>query len=184
MFRKRCYVRKHFPRWLPFDRRSTADYEYTELPNHHVPYGITARRRGLLRIFLRFLLLSPYILILFVALAATLRPSYTHLPHHYQELRQRCIQSIIPGRANVNNEKVFIAASLYDPSGELTGGAWGESVLQLIDMLGPNNVFLSIYENDPDPLARASLGLMEGTGGCKSTTTVKVKKGSFANHLA
>ena len=57
-------------------------------------------------------------------------------------------QSTAPGRGNPRHEKVFIAASLYDPDGELALGQWGSRVLELIDLLGPDNVFLSIYEND------------------------------------
>lgn len=40
-------------------------------------------------------------------------------------MRQR---AIFDGAANVNNEKVFIAASLYDPEGALLGGEWAKSV--------------------------------------------------------
>ncbi|KAL3444772.1 cryptococcal mannosyltransferase 1-domain-containing protein [Aspergillus insuetus] len=75
-------------------------------------------------------------------------PSYTHPPAHYTSLRRQVSQSEHPGRGNIRNEKVFIAASLYDPSGELARGAWGFSILQLITLLGEENVFLSIYENE------------------------------------
>lgn len=53
-----------------------------------------------------------------------------------------------PGRGNPRNEKVFIAASLYDRDGELARGQWGQQLLALVDLLGPQNVFVSIYEND------------------------------------
>ncbi|KAI9713982.1 MAG: hypothetical protein M1820_000712 [Bogoriella megaspora] len=76
---------------------------------------------------------------------------------HYGVLRQRASNSSVAGRANPSNEKVFIVSSIYDPNGALTGGAWGQTVLDLIDILGPTNVFLSVYENDPSELAEASL---------------------------
>ena len=98
-------------------------------------------RRFLFHTFLGGLLF----LILFTAL---FRPSYTHSPPHYQALEARVLQSNVPGRANALNEKIFIAISLYDRAGHLVNGSWGQSVLDLVDLLGPNNVFLSIYEND------------------------------------
>ena len=58
------------------------------------------------------------------------------------------LESKSPGRANPLNEKIFIAVSLYDQGGHLIDGSWGQSVLDLIDLLGHDNVFLSIYEND------------------------------------
>ena len=83
--------------------------------------------------------------ILFVALF--IEPSYTKPPAHYQSLRARIESSEDYGRANPENQKIFIAASIYDEGGHLLGGAWGEAVLELINMLGNRNVFLSIYEN-------------------------------------
>ena len=34
---------------------------------------------------------------------------------------------------------------------------WGSAVLELVELLGPQNVYLSIYENDADPFAKAAL---------------------------
>ena len=84
-------------------------------------------------------------LVLFVALFS--EPSYTKVPAHYQSLKTRIESSEDYGRANPDNQKIFIAASIYDEGGHLLGGAWGEAVLKLINMLGNRNVFLSIYEN-------------------------------------
>ena len=89
------------------------------------------------------------------------RPSYTHLPEHYQALQRRCLASKEPSRGNINNERVFIAAALHDPGGTLVGKDWGNAVLELVELLGPQNVHLSIYENDADPLAKAALENME-----------------------
>ena len=85
-------------------------------------------------------------LVLFIALF--LQPSYAKPPAHYQSLKTRIQSSEDYGRANPENQKIFIAASLYDDGGHLLGGAWGEAVLKLINMLGNRNVFLSIYETN------------------------------------
>lgn len=68
----------------------------------------------------------PVVLIIFTAL---FRPLYTHLPAHYKALQRRCSEASKPGRGNINDEKVFIAAALYDPGGSLVGGDWGNTVL-------------------------------------------------------
>ncbi|KAL3471620.1 cryptococcal mannosyltransferase 1-domain-containing protein [Aspergillus californicus] len=94
--------------------------------------------------FLIILFIIP-ILLCYTAVAC---PSYTYPPAHYSALRLRVSRSEHPGRGNIHNEKVFIAASLYDPTGELARGAWGSSIVQLITLLGEENVFLSIYENE------------------------------------
>ncbi|PYH47768.1 uncharacterized protein BP01DRAFT_414087 [Aspergillus saccharolyticus JOP 1030-1] len=99
------------------------------------------------RCFLRLHAVAGIICAL-VILTAIFRPSYTRLPPHYSSLRDAVSQSTEPGRGNPRNEKVFIAASLYDRNGDLAQGHWGASVLRLIDLLGKDNVFLSVYEND------------------------------------
>jgi hypothetical protein len=58
---------------------------------------------------------------------------------------------------NLRNEKVFIAASLYDEDGQLFRGKWVQNVLELIQLLGPENAFLSIYVNDSGPESRQAL---------------------------
>ncbi|MCJ1453028.1 hypothetical protein MMC28_003373 [Mycoblastus sanguinarius] len=83
-----------------------------------------------------------------VLLTAIFRPSYARPPAHYQTLRRRVKSSEDYGRANPENQKIFIAASIYDAEGHLLGGHWGEALLKLIDILGNRNVFLSIYENN------------------------------------
>ena len=88
------------------------------------------------------------ILLALVLLTSIFRPSYTRPPSHYDALRQRVKASKDYGRANPENQKIFVAASIYDAEGRLLGGAWGEALLQLIDILGNRNVFLSIYENN------------------------------------
>ena len=107
------------------------------------------------------------ITILLVAFTAALRPSYTHLPDHYKALQRRCQESKSPGRGNAKNEKIFIAATLYDAEGALVGGDWGRAVSELVDLLGPDNVYLSVYENDADTRAKASLEHLAQSLSCK-----------------
>lgn len=52
---------------------------------------------------------------------------------------------------------MFISAALYEEEGNLVSGAWGKAVLQLVDLLGPENVHLSIYEDNPDPKTKQAL---------------------------
>ncbi|KAF2763532.1 hypothetical protein EJ05DRAFT_482324 [Pseudovirgaria hyperparasitica] len=118
------------------------------------PFGV---KRKLSRTLYCVLFGTPYFFTALVLLTAVFRPSYTHPPPHYTELRRRCTGSQEPGRGNPHNEKVFIAASIYDHEGELLGGLWGKAMLELVDILGPQNVYLSIYENDADPNALDAL---------------------------
>lgn len=94
-------------------------------------------------------------------LTAIFRPSYTKLPKHYQLLKSRILHERHGGRGNLDNQKIFIAASVYDKDGGLVDGAWGQAVLNLIDILGSDNVFLSIYENDGDVKAQNALERFE-----------------------
>ena len=109
----------------------------------------------------------PYFIAILILFVAVFRPSYTHRPAHYEELRVRSSLTSVPGRVNLRNEKIFIAASIYDEGGTLTGGAWGEAILELVDLLGPDNVYLSVYENDPDSLSKAALEDFESRVNCK-----------------
>lgn len=88
---------------------------------------------------------------------ATFRSSDNSPPEHYKDLQRRCRESKEPGRGNPNSEKVFIAAALYDYHGLLAGGDWATAVWELVQLLGPENVHLSVYEDDVDELTKASL---------------------------
>ncbi|PWW77853.1 Glycosyltransferase Family 69 protein [Tuber magnatum] len=59
------------------------------------------------------------------------------------------------GRGNPAGEKVFIAANIIDA--DLINGAWGNAVMELMDLIGGENVFLSIFENDSGPETKAAL---------------------------
>lgn len=129
---------------------------------------VTPRRkkRSILRLLYWSIFSTPYLILLLVLIAGTFFPSYTHRPAHYEELRQRALQSDRPGRANINNEKIFIASSIYEEAGELTSGPWGKAMLDLVDLLGPKNVYLSIYENDADAVSRQSLAKLKRNAPC------------------
>lgn len=101
--------------------------------------------------------------------AALFTPSYLSPPAHYQVLRSRILLSSNSGRGNPDKHKVFIAASLYDKGGRLVNGAWGKAVLELINILGSENVYLSIYENDGGPDAHDALDVFKQKVQCPHT---------------
>jgi len=84
-------------------------------------------------------------------------PSFVNPPEHYQDLRKRSIETVELGRGNPAHEKVFIAVILHDPEGDLMSGSYSQHILDLIDLLGPDNVFLSVYESDSGELGEAAL---------------------------
>ncbi|KAG9199071.1 hypothetical protein G6514_009085 [Epicoccum nigrum] len=127
------------------------------------------RKRSILRAIYYTVFAFPYFCAFLVLVAGIFFPSYTHRPAHYVELQQRAANGTEPGRANPYSEKVFIAASLYEGDGQLTSGGWGKSVLQLIDLLGPDNVHLSIYEDNPSEAAMQSLASFRHNVTCNST---------------
>lgn len=111
-----------------------------------------------LSLLLRNLLRNLLLIAIFLAtLVAIICPSYSNPPIRYRELRLRAENTSEAGRANPGKEKVFVAASIFDPNGDLALGAWGQSIFDLIDLLGPSNVFLSIYENGAGAVAQAAL---------------------------
>ncbi|KAF2735263.1 hypothetical protein EJ04DRAFT_601067 [Polyplosphaeria fusca] len=131
----------------------------------------TRKRRSSCRIFRSIILVLAGCITVLIIFTGVFLPSYTHLPEHYKALQRTCAASSQPGRGNINNEKVFIAAALYDPNGELVGGDWGRAVLKLLDLLGPDNVHLSVYENDADTAANVALKEFEKKLKCNSSIT-------------
>jgi len=115
----------------------------------------------------------PWILVFLVYFTAIFVPSYTHGPEHYRILERRCKASKEPGRGNPNNEKVMIAASIYDHDGKVLAGQWGSAVVELVNLLGPENVHLSVYENDPNDAAKASLAKLGGQLKCESSARIR-----------
>ncbi|KAK9788560.1 putative Glycosyltransferase family 69 protein [Seiridium cardinale] len=132
-------------------------------------------RRNLRRLSRRnpvfFTLIKYSIAAILAVLIATpiFAPSYTRPPLHYRDLVSRCSGPALAkgGCANPHNEKVFISVSLYDKDGHLAGGHWGKTILELIHIIGPDNVFLSIYENDSGPSGALALQNLEQKLTCR-----------------
>lgn len=133
---------------------------YTKLYRYRSSRGLVLR--SLYWIFAAFLSLAA-VLVVFTFI---FRPSYSHPPSHYRTLQRRCRESREPGRGNINSEKIYIAATLYDPGAKLVAGEWGRVVLELVDLLGSQNVYISIYENDADKSAEAALQDMARKAKC------------------
>ncbi|KAI9894703.1 MAG: hypothetical protein M1814_002059 [Vezdaea aestivalis] len=130
-------------------------------------YSHYARVRGrtrLLRQCRLVLFCTGGIIILLILFVGIFNPSYTHLPPHYQALSKTASTS---GRANLRNEKVFVAANIIDA--KLIDGAWSAAVLGLIDILGEDNVFLSVFENDSGQVTTEALRRFETKVKCNSS---------------
>lgn len=110
-----------------------------------------------------------------VFLATAFFPSYSRPPPHYGALRDAACNSTTHGRGNPGNERVFIAASLYDRGGYIAGGQWGKDVLELIELLGEKNVFLSIYENDSGSAGAGALQDLEARVPCNKSVVFEDK---------
>lgn len=123
--------------------------------------------RSFLRKFALFCYLFFTTIGIIVVVGGIFFPGYTHLPPHYRALQEKASASNSPGRVNLQHQKVFIAASIYDKGGKLCGGAWAENVLELIQLLGPNNAFLSIYVNDSGPEAKKAIEDLERRVPCE-----------------
>ncbi|KAH0542536.1 hypothetical protein FGG08_003041 [Glutinoglossum americanum] len=83
---------------------------------------------------------GPLLLVLFVGL---FMPSYVKYPEWY---RDDIRGDQTEGLGNPGNEKIFIAANIINE--DLIRGRWGMAVKYLIHLLGSQNCFLSVYEND------------------------------------
>ncbi|KAK3384394.1 cryptococcal mannosyltransferase 1-domain-containing protein [Lasiosphaeria ovina] len=154
---------------LPFNKK-----DETRSPPHPITLVATwtisrlrtLRRSGYVQLAIKYVAI---IVVAVLALTPIFMPSYTRPPPHYRELERRCQD---PGRrevgcANPLNEQVFISIILYDRGGKLSGGKWGQRLIRLIDLLGPPNVFLSIYENDSGPEGRAALADLKQRVPCR-----------------
>ncbi|KAL6233417.1 hypothetical protein BDW75DRAFT_242046 [Aspergillus navahoensis] len=135
-------------------------------------FGASFHPVSFLRVLFRlayyvFVFLSAILIL--VLLFSTCFPSYTRPPPHYITLRDQVLKSDRPGRGNPRNETVFIAASLYDSNGHLARGHWASSILRLIDLLGENNVFLSIYENDSGDEGESALKELDARVPCNKS---------------
>lgn len=116
-------------------------------------------------------LATSFICFLFITvlLLESSYPSYTSRPKHYLELEHRIKTSTSSGAGNPAKEKIFIAANLRDPNGLLARGDWAKNVLDLISLLGPENVYLSIFQNDSGESAVEALAELESKVVCNHT---------------
>jgi hypothetical protein len=147
------------PSWLS---RLGSRLRLTKFPDRAAyAHYVTPRRRkrSVLRLVYWTVFSVPYFLILLVLVVGIFFPSYTVRPAHYNELRKLATETSEPGRGNPYKEKVFITAALYEEKGNLVSGAWGKAVLKLIDLLGPENVHLSVYEDNPDLKTKQALAV-------------------------
>lgn len=158
-WRSRCWQSLHSR--LPFRK------QYHAVPTLHSQHHLSISRLIWSCVAIFF-----HLILILIVIAGLCFPSYTNAPAHYQALQKRVDASHDLGRANINNETVFIAASIYDKEGELISGDWGQNVLDLVDILGPENVHLSIYEDDPDPVAKAEMDHFAKRVTCKTSGTL------------
>ncbi|KAJ9664718.1 hypothetical protein H2198_000064 [Neophaeococcomyces mojaviensis] len=131
--------------------------------------GHSSRFRLCLPRLLWFLYALLGSLVAVIILVGAFFPSYTRLPQHYRTLKQRVQNVPTAGSANIHNEKIYIAASIFDPGGVLASGEWAQDILDLIHILGEDNVYLSIYENDSGPEALDALARLETRVPCNHT---------------
>ncbi|KAI1857214.1 hypothetical protein JX265_005731 [Neoarthrinium moseri] len=135
-------------------------------------FALTPRRlrRILRRVHVsRIIKYALFLVLILVCATPILAPSYTRPPPHYGELVSRCTGSDASngGCANPHQEKVFISVSLYDQGGHLAAGSWGRRLLELVHLIGPNNVYLSIYENDSGAEGEGALESLKDRLSCR-----------------
>lgn len=99
---------------------------------------------------------------------SSLLPSYRNPPRHYDQLAERIRTSTGQCRGNPDDEKVFIAANFVNE--KTVRGPWGESLRELVDILGRYNVFVSIYGNDGKEGTRDALRELQDKLPCSYTT--------------
>ncbi|KAK8063693.1 hypothetical protein PG996_008345 [Apiospora saccharicola] len=137
---------------------------------------IRSRQRGFRRILRRHpghpivTVLKYLVLLICILLVGTpiFAPSYSRQPKHYRDLAARCDSpSAEPGCANPFKEKVFISVSLYDKDGHLAAGSWGRTLLELVHLIGEDNVFVSIYENDSGVAGEKALNSLKSQLRCR-----------------
>jgi len=90
--------------------------------------------------------------VLYIVLTPIFFPSYLRRPAHYSGKNER-------------GEKVFIAANIVDE--ELIRGDWGRQIVELVELLGEENVWLSIYENDSGEGTKSALQELKQRVKCK-----------------
>lgn len=158
--RRRTSSRWPWSRFLKPSRQGKPSYFSISTPR---------RRRSLPHRVCRLISLLFYIALGLLVICGIFFPSYSRPPQRYHELRKRVQNSQATGAGNLHNQKIFIAASIYERNGELISGDWGKAIKGLVDVLGPENVFLSIYENDADETTKKALQEYKSSLSCNSS---------------
>ncbi|OCL04636.1 glycosyltransferase family 69 protein [Glonium stellatum] len=135
--------------------------------NRNHPFSPLRRRYSRRRKTLSVVLYPLLVFGLLSLLNELLRPSYMHPPPHYDELEKNIVQSNQNGHGNLKSEKTFIAANIINE--ELIKGSWGVGLLELVGILGKENVFVSIYENDSGDGTRDALLKLQKELTCNSS---------------
>lgn len=111
---------------------------------------------------------------------------YTRAPAHYLEFESQLerqwrlwngpnnFQASIH-QGNPQGQKIFIASNIIQH--DLIRGQWGQNLRMLLDYLGPENVFVSIYENDSGPGAGKALASLRDQLSCNYSIT-------FGDHIS
>ena len=163
-------VRDTLP-WQHPDPSSLYNYDSHRSHRRCWPPAYPRFRRQLrfLRQLLHLIKYAVYAYLPVLILCPIFFPSYNNPPAHYAELASACSASQSePGCANPRQEQIFITTALYDKHGKLLGGKYGENLLDLIHILGEQNVFLSIYENDNAPDGIAALDAFRDRLPCRN----------------
>ncbi|KAK8116791.1 uncharacterized protein PG998_005072 [Apiospora kogelbergensis] len=138
---------------------------------------LRSRQRGFRRIFRRhpgrplFTVLKYAILMICILFCWD--PDLCPVPQHYRDLAARCAvdggksAAASGGCANPFKEKVFISVSLYDKDGHLAMGSWGQTLLELVHLIGEDNVYVSIYENDSGEAGEKALNWLKSQLKCR-----------------
>lgn len=109
---------------------------------------IPRRARLWIRLLLWLAILVSTLITIPSVFLAVSEPRYTSQPERYRWLSKQIRESLSPGAGNLKAEKIFIATNVN--SARLIQGAWGKDVKHLVHILGPENVFLSLYVDDVD----------------------------------
>ncbi|KAI1978286.1 hypothetical protein LOZ53_003003 [Ophidiomyces ophidiicola] len=112
-------------------------------------------------------IISSFFFAFISILEGIIYPSYQHPPKHYETLRDKITSFSHSGRGNEHNEKIFIAANIVNE--RLIRGSWGDALLELVGILGEENVFVSIFENDSGPGTSAVLNELRARLPCNSS---------------
>lgn len=167
----------HHPAWSG-SLISSIRHRFSKARRPHV------RRRYSLYWFCNIVVCLLAIIGVLLAVCGAFFPSYTKPAARYDVLRRRARETRDqPGRVNPHNESVFIAASLYDPKGALVSGYWGRAVQDLVNLLGPDNVHVSIYEDNASEQSKSALASLGEALSCDSTLVAEALNTTELPHL-